>query len=248
MIMKSLLHSNIPARLVALLGGTLFAAAVSSAETIQINLGGIDATPELPTSDGILTNWNDIVTPNTGLASVIDSNGLTVAGVSVSTSGFSTSSVFDNNTSTSVYGSGGTIASWLDTDAVELPWYSSGTVGTIVISGLTAPSYTVDFVAARSSAGGDPSERTADYQLNGAFATSSPDGDGFNSYLDGWVNGSIITWENVAPISGELTLTGSGTPNGHYDAIRITAVPEPSMAAALMGLAGLLFLGIRRRK
>lgn len=221
---------------VVLLGAATFA----SAETILINFGGIDSSPDAG-GDGTLTHWNEAVKNGTQ-STVVDSDGNTVAGVSVATADMG-GTTFDNS---GTYASGGSAASWVDLDAVELVWFNQGSGGSVTISGLTAPAYTVDLIAARSTEGTPANfDRINDYYANGSLSDGDESLD-WSSYVDGWVAGGVLTWSSVNPDAGVITMTDGDNTNSHWTAMRLTAVPEPA-TMALLGLGGVVGL-MRRRK
>lgn len=134
---------------------------------------------------------------------------------------------------------------WVDGDATaDYTFNVGGDTSTVTYSGLTpGQAYRFDHVAARSL--GD--DRIADYLVNGSFADTTPNGDDFNSLLDGWDGGNILTWNSVlADSAGQITLTVTDVQGfGYVTASRIGLVPAPA-SAALLGLGG-LFAGRRRR-
>lgn len=121
--------------------------------------------------------------------------------------------------------------------------------GFIAIEGLDpSQQYLIEVVASRSSAGSI--SKASDYTANGLFADSSPSGDNFDTFSDGFVNGSVLVWDAVTPnASGQIVLTidsqTSPQSNGYINALRITTVPEPATGLLLVLGGGVL---LRRRR
>lgn len=239
-------------KLTAVLGIMFALTTAASAETILINFGGIAGSPDSG-GDGVLTNWNTVAGRDydtkpafdpLAAGEVIDSDGVTVAGVSIS--GTTTSGWYGTSTGNSgTYPGDGvsTAPAWLDLDAIEVVEWDSGGGVTVLIEGLAGSAYQVDVVAVRSSSGTTTREQS--YWVNGARADGIS-GD-WNAYSQGWEAGGVMTWASVAPSEGTLTLsTGDGQGNNSYlAAARITLVPEPA-TLSLLGLGGLAMLRRRR--
>jgi hypothetical protein len=189
--------------------------------------------------------WNPVGLGGAAAGTLQDSGGNALGAVSIGVS------FYDNvNANAAV---GGTPwdgnNDWVDAAAVGKTvsvWAAAiGNTGTVTISGLKpGANYQLDYVAARSTdngAGPPPLGRTADYAANGLFADSSPDGDDFNAKGDGWIGGSILTWNSVpAGAAGEIVVSATnqgvspapgGDGNGLYaTAMRITGdFPTVSM-------------------
>jgi len=151
--------------------------------------------------------WNAVGTGGAPVGTLRDSAGNTVAGLSISPDAFFVS----NNDNTPVSAAWTPSNGWVDGAAVANSisgWAgTAGVTGTVTISGLTpGANYQVDYVAARSTdnSGGSPPYRgrTGDYQVNGVFADSSPDGDDFNAKEDGFLGGNFLTWNSATADAG----------------------------------------------
>lgn len=123
----------------------------------------------------------------------------------------------------------------------------TNTSGTATLSGLDPDTpYRVELVVSMHTG----STRRQDTTVAGSFADSTPDGENFYSYSDGFVDGSLLRWNRVFPdANGNLDIGVLCRANtAHLNAIRLTAIPEPSALLLLgCGLAGLLAVGRRRR-
>ena len=216
----------------------------ASANTILVNFGAASSAVGGNGSLDVGGTWNSIVTPNNDLAagSVVNSASAVVAGVSINTSNFRSAALANT-------GSWAGSTPWVDLDAATNTWYYGGTdatPATIIISGLTDLEYKLDFLAIRSST--PASERSADYDVNGSFGDSTPDGDNFNANIDGWNGGNVLGWSSITPAGGTISITITkidGANYGYATALRLTAIPTPSAAAG--GLALLVITTLRRR-
>lgn len=218
------------------------AAGQASAVTILVSLGGIadeedrDVTATgLTGPDGVLINWNLLTGSGISAGSVKDSDGITVAGVGIGSTNLSHSL---GSTNSGQYASNGTPASWIDLDVIERYAATSNSTATIVFTGLTGSDYQVDVVSARSA-----SAYVADYTVHGLPADTTPNGNNFASQGSGWTNGSVLTWNSVAPDTGSITIQAD-LDSGFilFNAVRLTEVPEPA-SATLIALGGALMLG-----
>lgn len=223
------MKSNRLLRIVTILFASI---SVASAQTILVNFGSQS-----------ITNWNSMGAFNSdlGAGSVITSSGAIAAGVSITTNNFANSV---NNTGT--YASGGTVASWVDTTAVTTTWIRSGGTGpaTVVISGLDDDiTYTMDLVSARN---------TGTSQLGNLFVNGGASDIGVSTNYSApaaWTSGQVLTWTAITPVSGSITLSINGIDSSntsYLNALRLTAVPEPSVA--ILSAAGLGVVMIFRRR
>lgn len=217
-----------------------------SAQTALINFGGSSGTLSFGGS------WNDITTLNGDLAagSIVDTTGATIADWALTVDNFE--GQLDNGGTWAAGDSG-----WVDADATEIVYFSDQLpVPSITFSGLDAAGFTynVGLLVVRATAGPSPDRREADYSISGSFGDSTPSGDGFNAFIDGWTGGNTIAWNSLnADGSGNITIdtdilaTGTVYAAGLY--IEAVAIPEPSSVFAIASvgmLAGLLVW--RRRK
>ncbi|MDY0166819.1 MAG: PEP-CTERM sorting domain-containing protein [Thermoguttaceae bacterium] len=127
----------------------------------------------------------------------------------------------------------------------------TGTEGTVTLSGLTVDRpYRVEIVSSASDASRD---RLQDILVAGEFADGLLDGQDFDSYQDGYLDGSLLVWNRVFPdIDGNILIdvkvTGTASQAfAQLNAIRLMAVPEPGTAVLLaLGLLVLVATGRRR--
>ncbi|MDY0170317.1 MAG: PEP-CTERM sorting domain-containing protein [Thermoguttaceae bacterium] len=125
----------------------------------------------------------------------------------------------------------------------------AGVGATLTFEGLEPESwqwYRFEMSASRSN---DAYTRRQDVTLNGEWP-DGPDHNGlnFDAYNDGFLAGSVLSWDHVRPDeNGLITLTITRKNGDAYlNALVITLVPEPS-AGVLLTLAG-LSVALRRRR
>jgi hypothetical protein len=121
--------------------------------------------------------------------------------------------------------------------------------GSYVLRNLTAPSYRIEIVSARTT---HPYLNT--FRANGALANRTSLGTAvntpWNSNTDGLLSGNWLIWDNVVPVAGAITISDTAGPGtlGILNALRITDIPEPASAAlALTGAFTLTAARPRRR-
>jgi len=90
------------------------------------------------------------------------------------------------------------------------------------------------------------------YRVNGNFADNNPSGNPFSSQIDGYQQGTVMVWSNMtADVSGNVTFTFSKYSAGNYynaaNALRITVIPEPSVAI-LVTMGGTLLVILNNKK
>jgi len=209
---------------------------------IRINFGG--GSP----SNG---TWNNPLL-NAGAADLLTAQG-NASGISMT--------VTDNFHSTASSGWSGTSGflgddNWLSEVAAESVWYvyNANPTGTITFSGLDDNiSYRFDLVA------GHVLDGIGDYTLNNAYASATQAGaevaasDNWRMNSDGYAPKNWMVWTGVTPASGSITLnvTFTGGTFTMLNAVRISAVPEPSTYALLFGLlaaGGAIALRVRQKR
>jgi hypothetical protein len=136
---------------------------------------------------------------------------------------------------------------WLDAgknaakDGFKLNGSGTDRLMTIVLSGLAGSKYDVELVASRNQS----STVTATFAIGADSVV-------FNKYSQGYVNGEWLTWTNVVPTGGSITVTISNPdPNvgTAINAMRVLElnVPEPA-TLGLLSLGSLGIASLRRRR
>lgn len=206
----------------------------ASADMVLIDFSDLAAAPTLGGT------WNQVPDlTSSGLALLNTAGGATGWTLSLSLTG-GTQFEFDQGP----WANGD--VDWIDGDAATDVFGFDG-ASTVTFNGLVPNgTYRFDHLAARNFSA------TADYIIGGSFGDSTPSGDDFDSQIDGFTNGSFITWNTVtADGSGQLVLDITDLNTfGYLSASRLTgptaAVPEPSTAVLLsIALAGMF--AVRRR-
>jgi hypothetical protein len=243
--------ANIVAGMLILVGPT-----IGHAAPVLIDFNDLFAAPSFGGT------WNTIPAPS-GTTQLVDATGATT-NIKLSFSG----NWIDDPLPFSPWSHGNT--AWIDENAAK-DWFQYDHTmppGTINIAGLpTNLVYRIDLLAAREFIS-LPATGTADFSIFGSFGDSVPNGDNFNVFTDGLIDGHFMTWNAVTPnASGEILIqvAGSVTSNPSMagsgaNAARITclqpsaagapqevncpaSVPEPGMIALLaLGLAGIFVL------
>lgn len=251
---------NIRSRLANIVAGMLLLVgpAIGHAAPVLIDFNDLFAAPSFGGT------WNTIPDPS-GTTQLVDAAGA-LTNITLS---FSSHWVVES-LPVSPWSHGNT--AWIDGNAAKdllFPdFFDFPGPGTIIIGGLASNLfYRIDLLAARDFSS-LPSAGTADFSIFGSFGDSVPNGDNFNVYTDGLVNGNFMTWNAVAPnASGEILIQVAGLSGGNpsmlgvgTNAARITclqqsgagapqevscaaSVPEPGTIALLaLGFAGIFVL------
>ena len=172
----------------AVLGMILALAPAAQAALIKVDNNSAGVAPD--------TTWNVIDPPATTATSVVDSSG-TNDGVTVAYAGW--------NDSSSVGREGAYDGGVFDNAADDYFFINAGSPGTVTISGLLdSETYTIQLCNSSQDSG-----RVGDYVVNGSFGDgASPfNGDDHDATVDGFVNGTIMTYSGVTPSSGEIVIT-----------------------------------------
>ena len=104
-----------------------------------------------------------------------------------------------------------------DDVAADRFYVNKDTTGSIAISGLNdALTYNLQLVGSD-----DNSNRAGDYKVNDSFGdVAGPlGGDGYDAELNGYDNADVMTFSNVSPISGVITITVTPEPGSNNPAI-----------------------------
>jgi hypothetical protein len=198
---------------------------------------------------------NDVTTYNASTSITKDTNGNTLSGISLT----STGAISIGASSTSAWGS--STIDWvtptMGTDFMNLGNGSTdGTTGTITITGLSAGSYKIQLVSAQNNAtsladikvaGSDSVYAFADSDYNNSGAT----GDNWQALSNGKNN--ILIWDAIyISTGGTITITFTDVSSSSnimfLNALRVTAVPEPAQVASVFGGLALLGAWFARKK
>ena len=174
--------------LLAVLGMVFALAPTAQAALIKVDNNSAGVAPD--------TTWNVIDPPATTATSVVDSSG-TTDGVTVTYAGWNDSSSFGRE---GAYDGG-----VFDNAADDYFFINAGSSGTVTISGLLdSETYTIQLCNSSQDSG-----RVGDYVVNGSFGDgASPfNGDDHDATVDGFDNGTIMTYSGVTPSSGEIVIT-----------------------------------------
>ena len=172
----------------AVLGMILALAPAAQAALIKVDNNSAGVAPD--------TTWNVIDPPATTATSVVDSSG-TNDGVTVAYAGW--------NDSSSVGREGAYDGGVFDNAADDYFFINAASSGTVTISGLLdSETYTIQLCNSSQDSG-----RVGDYVVNGSFGDgASPfNGDDHDATVDGFDNGTIMTYSGVTPSSGEIVIT-----------------------------------------
>ena len=105
----------------------------------------------------------------------------------------------------------------------------AGITATLTFSGLAASFYDISIASSVASSQFNET-RLADFSINGSFGTGDI-GDDFDSFDDGFDAGTLISWSNIAPTAGEISIIIT-TPAGD-------ALPDPGTQDYITMLNGL---------
>ncbi len=184
-------------------------------------------------------NINNLITNNTNYSLIDYNTGLdTGADLYLSNVGFESTSNW----------SGGTV-DWVTPNiAGDLIYYNSLPT-TFTITNLPDSVYTVEVVSSWNSV------RFVDLQVEGSFADyefngGSNLGDYWNTGAAGQGADDFLVWNSVSSVGGEIDITFLNNGDGFYalSGVRLTAVPEPSSYASVMGLLSIGSVLLRRRR
>jgi len=194
--------------------------------------------------DGTPVTWNVVPTVNPfAPLNLADSDGGNT-GIQLSAmTGFDTS-----------YDDGLTGGEW---NMSRIPWsvgeathdnFAANSSAVVTFSNLESKPYRVELISSRDSG----TSRNTVYRANGDLADlggvngSNP----FNANTDGWLNRSIMVWQQVMPDLGSeihIDLAPQSGQWGYVNAIRLQDVPEPS-TLLLFSLGGLIAVIVARRR
>ncbi len=190
-------------------------------------------------------NWNNIANMNGLTSDLIDFNTGANTGIGITLSGWRDFFGDDEGSFPD--------QDWLIQPATrDGAGVSSGSSGTMTLSGLSASSYQIEIVSARTE---------FDYlntiTIGGALANrtylGTPVNTPWGSNTDGLAPGNWLIWDNVT--SNDILLVSDSNTLGMINAIRILetgnagTVPEPgSLAIFGIGALGMVGLGVRRKR
>ena len=122
--------------------------------------------------------------------------------------------------------------------ADDFLFLAGGTTGTVRFEGLTGSRYKLEIVSSRST---DSSNPIADITVNGLFADTLPNGDDYDAHIEGFDNGNLMIWNNVAPVSGQISVAVSvqSGRTGFLNAVHL--IPEPA-SMMLLVIGGIVIL------
>lgn len=253
-----------PTQLTCLLAGLFGFAFAAQGTAILVDFGDARSAP-------IDSNWNnEISVAGSGTYDLVDTSGNTT-GINISFSG-----AIDDSTNTNDHSETRTeYPAWSDSSDDSLRdrvWQTSGTTGTMTISGLL-PGATYDLELFSSYQTGTAGRDTVDYVMSdangpveGFYVETSgvgrslgstvawytqPAGAGVNeSDYAGWLGWFDMTPGNSGEISLSIATNGGGNSRGALNAMRIEVddIPETSAYAAILGVFTLGCVAFRRRR
>ena len=253
-----------PTQLTCLLAGLLGFAFAAQGSTILVDFGDARTTP----TDA---NWNnEISVAGSGTYDLIDVSGNTT-GINISFSG-----AIDDSSNTNDHSATRTeFPAWSDSNFDSLQdrvWQTSGTTGTMTISGLSSGA-TYDLELFSSYQTGTAGRDTVDYVMSdgdgpvegfhmittgvdrslGSTVTwyAQPAGAGVDEAdYGGWLGWFGMTPDSSGDISLSIATNGGGDSRGSLNAMRIEVddIPETSAYAAILGIFTLGCVAFRRRR
>jgi len=186
--------------------GLLFAMiGITQATVIKIDVHNQAAAPG--------SEWNTVTTASSYALDDIYGN---PTGISVGIAG----SFVKTSGDAAATGQFAVSAPHLAAGAADYFYIYSPNTGTFTFSGLDDnKKYAFHVVSSRSSG-----SRRCDITVGGSFADTTPNGDDFNPVTDGYTNGRLLVWDQVAPSGGQIPLAVQGVSGmvGYLNAIQLT--------------------------
>jgi len=227
-----------------------FSTTLSRAATISVNFEGnnnagaptaLNPTDSAGVAPFTAANWNNF-SGNTGTSGVLNDSSNVATPVTITVVG------------QALFGSGTGTAS---ADRKLLNGYVDSNTGTNTWTFQNVPAglYTLISYALPDNLDG----RISEYSVNGGTAYNLLSDGGANFVANGFVratgtgstytSGNYVQFDNVSPIAGNITLTGTGVFRNYSNGIQLVAVPEPASILAIgVGGLGMMLIALRRRR